>query len=457
MQYRYTIANFNSTLFSKKGKKKVYYRYRFAKDISPPFKTFKNIFMIFIFFPIIFSQGIQDYTQYLQTNNNKITHSLVGNDIKVHNNRKNFRLLHWNKGSSNLDNKIDDLYMTLDDFKPDFMSIAEANMSFKNPVCIKGYNMETNRLHIMSTFTRSILLINNKISYTCRHDLEDPLISSIWLEVSDNKGSKILICSYYRQWSLPSELNLLDSGSKEAQLKRFNIFSKQISKATEKGTKIIIMTDDNINTIDTNKTNYLYNNELKTALQDTIIQYTLTVHNKLPTFFRSTFSNTCIDHIISNIPEKISNVTTYAPNYSKHNNRLFTLKSDHAMISATYSCKNIEIPPLFHKFRDQKLLTKQKLVTFFNSNSKINSIFNHDDPNTIADILINELNLIIETLSPEKLIQHNNNYAPWLNSDFFKLLAKKNMAHKKATCSKNNQELWREFRNIRNMVNKLNK
>ena len=71
-------------------------------------------------------------------------------------------------------------------------------------------HIENNRLHILSTFTRSILLINKKIAYKRRHDLEDPLISSIWLEVSIKKGNKILICTYYRQWSLPSELNFID-------------------------------------------------------------------------------------------------------------------------------------------------------------------------------------------------------------------------------------------------------
>ena len=95
-------------------------------------------------------------------------------------------------------------------------------------------------------------------------------------------------------------------------------------------------------------------------------------------------------------------------------------------------------------------------MTLFNSNETINSIFNYDNPNTIANILIHELNSIIEFLSPEKLIQHKNNYAPWLNGEYFKLLSKKNLAHKKATKSNNNQDLCREFRNLRNRVNKLN-
>ena len=86
----------------------MYKRYNIRKFIGPPLKTFKNIFMILIFISIIFSQGSQDYTQYLQSHNNKYTHSYVGNTNFRNNNRKNFRLLHWNKGSSILNNKIDD-------------------------------------------------------------------------------------------------------------------------------------------------------------------------------------------------------------------------------------------------------------------------------------------------------------------------------------------------------------
>ena len=101
------------------------------------------------------------------------------------------------------------------------------------------------------------------------------------------------------------------------------------------------MADDNINTLDTSKTNYLYNIELKKSLQDMLIENTLTVHNNLPTFFRNTSNPSCIDHIISNTPEKISNVPTCAPENTKHNNRMFSLKSDHASISAVYNCKLI--------------------------------------------------------------------------------------------------------------------
>ena len=89
----------------------------------------------------------------------------------------------------------------------------------------------------------------------------------------------------------------------------------------------------------------------------------------------------------------MSNITTYSPNNSKYSNRLFTLKSDHAMSLAIYSCKNIDNPPLFHKFRDQKHLTKYKLTNRYKEKYNIKSVLNFQDPNKVENILVDELNL----------------------------------------------------------------
>ena len=63
---------------------------------------------------------------------------------------------------------------------------------------------------------------------------------------------------------------------------------------------------------------------------------------------------------------------------------------------------------------------------------------------------------MIEEISPLKLIQHNNNYAPWLNREYFNLLAQKDLIHKKAINSNNDQNLWREFQSFHNNPNKTN-
>ena len=151
------------------------------------------------------------------------------------------------------------------------------------------------------------------------------------------------------------------------------------------------MEDSNINTIDSSKTNNICNIDLKNLFQNMIINNTLTIYNFLPTFFRTGGSPSCIDHIISNVPEKLSNLTTYAPKNTEFNNRMYALKSDHAIFSAVYSCNQIEIPPRFHTFRNQKLLTKDKLLNEINKNVKLQNIFKSNDPNYIANTIICEL------------------------------------------------------------------
>ena len=50
-------------------------------------------------------------------------------------------------------------------------------------------------------------------------------------------------------------------------------------------------------------------------------------------------------------------------------------------------------------------------------NEKIDTVFDYDTPNDIADILINKINTIIETIAPSKLVQCNNKYNKWYNHD----------------------------------------
>ena len=102
-----------------------------------------------------------------------------------------------------------------------------------------------------------------------------------------------------------------------------------------------------------------------------------------------------------------------------------------------------------------KLLSKKRLCEAFSFNDRLNSVFNTSNPNRIADIIVQEVSDIIEFLAPCKLIQHKNSYAPWLNSEYFVEVAKKNRLHKIALSS-SDQNLWREFRNSRNKVNRMN-
>ena len=92
--------------------------------------------------------------------------------------------------------------------------------------------------------------------------------------------------------------------------------------------------------------------------------------------------------------------------------------SDHVMLSCTYNNKHITKTQQFKIIRNNKLLTKHTLNEYFTNNDTINTIFNHTDPNIIAEILVNEISLIIECISPSRKIQCSNNYAPWINERY---------------------------------------
>ena len=63
---------------------------------------------------------------------------------------------------------------------------------------------------------------------------------------------------------------------------------------------------------------------------------------------------------------------------------------------------------------------------------------------------------MVENLSPSKLIQCKKNFAPWLNSEFFKNAKIRDELYTKATKT-NNKDDWRLYRRHRNLCNNINK
>ena len=58
---------------------------------------------------------------YIQSNNNKLSHMTNGNKSEA------IKVLHWNKGPSLFKNKIDHLGLIIDKYKPNIISLSEAN------------------------------------------------------------------------------------------------------------------------------------------------------------------------------------------------------------------------------------------------------------------------------------------------------------------------------------------
>ena len=134
-------------------------------------------------------------------------------------------MISWNKGNSNFSTKRDDILITINRYHPDIFAIHEANYSTKNDGQILGYNIEHNTLVSNYTISRSLLIIKTGISYKSRYDLENAYISSIWVQINISKKKSVFICSYYRQWSIPSILSVKNSNSVSNQVDRYRVLT----------------------------------------------------------------------------------------------------------------------------------------------------------------------------------------------------------------------------------------
>merc|ERR1712240_180343 len=174
-------------------------------------------------------------------------------------------------------------------------------------------------------------------------------------------------------------------------------------KAIKEKKEVIVLTDDNM---DHENENYKY--RIKTIKERTIqflTEHNITTHNKEPTYFVNQTPISCIDHIYSNCPQKLTHITTI-------NNGL----SDHATLTATYHTK----API------------NNLNAYLNNNDIIQTAYNYTDPELIAEIIMREFNNIIEIIAPRTKRQVKKNYTPYLNKETREGKKKLNQMHNKA-------------------------
>ena len=130
-------------------------------------------------------------------------------------------MVHVNKGNSNFENRIDDIYIVLDKLQPHILSIQEANYDPNCNINISGYDIEYKLLSPKTSRARTMVLIKKGINYKRCKQYENDHISSVWLEILLSKNKSFFIMSAYRQWRLPSEIGILNSGSLQAQINKY--------------------------------------------------------------------------------------------------------------------------------------------------------------------------------------------------------------------------------------------
>lgn len=117
--------------------------------------------------------------------------SINRNSHIVNGNLKNSsrKLLHWNKGPSFLQYKIDHVKYILDKQKPHIFSLSEANYirsRNNHDIKIDGYNYEWTDQKCNYDISRQVVLVDDRLNYVRRFDLKSTHDCTIWIHTSTN-------------------------------------------------------------------------------------------------------------------------------------------------------------------------------------------------------------------------------------------------------------------------------
>ena len=357
------------------------------------------------------------------------------------------KLLHWNKGSSYLQNKHHEVETIIEAHTPHVLGLSEANLKADHDLArVQHPEYE---LHTCSTMSNPELSVSRIVVYTHnslvvkrRFDLEDNKISAIWLEAGLPRQKKILICQAYREWKYLDQGNDI-SNTIDSQLERWLIFLDRWEQALMEGKEVIVMKDANLDLLKWTKSDLPSNDSTKRlqplieSLFRRIFPLGVAQLVDVPTRAWPGQPESGLDHIYSNRREKLSDVYTESAGGSDHKLIKITRFSKSLKRNVRYVRKR-----MYKNFMDEKFCQEVRELRFWD-------IFACENPSWAAQMLTYKMSNILDKMAPVRTVQVRTKYAAWLSSDTKKLLKVRNEAHEKAMKTKH-QDDWRNYKNLRN-------
>ena len=238
-------------------------------------------------------------------------------------NSQGLRLVHWNKENSSMSSKLNDIKQIISTHRPHCLGISEANI--KTNQDIKLFSIDDYNIFLappsLSGIVRLAVYVHKDMVVKLRQDLMSPELSSVWLEAGLKNQKKILINQMYREWQ---QLGVQDSINITEQLTRWSKYLDLWETALCSGREVISLGDYNINHcnwMDQNVPRSSQTYKLKSlisALFTRIFPHGISQLVSGPTRHFPGQKPSGLDHLYTNVPEKISAVSKYFCRVSNH-------------------------------------------------------------------------------------------------------------------------------------------
>ena len=335
---------------------------------------------------------------------------------------KQFKLMHLNTQS--MVSTFDELLVTIREYPFDVIAMSETWMK-NNPhllqyVSIPGYtNLFRNRDEIREGG------VGLSINFKRRTDIEkiEPELEQIWVEISGrNKNSKLLLGVMYRSNRMQDFQTWIDKSE--------NVISQL---CTEWDGLLVITGDFNIDLLRPEQP------QVKQYI-DMLESLNLHQHVEQPTRITAN-SKTLIDHIISNIPSRVTHTGVLpCPTISDHD--------------APYACINVRITrfePRFKIIRNERQFVENAFLEDVAA-LPLNIVYSTDDANDKLEIFNSLFKSSIDRHAPLRKMKITRPPAPWLNAEDIKQLqSERNKLRHLAHVTKKDS-IWQLFREIRNKI-----
>ena len=255
------------------------------------------------------------------------------------------------------------------------------------------------------------MYVHESIEAEVREDIMDGSISSIWVSLGFKHQRRILVGGYYRVWQ---HLGRRDGGAsltEAAQLSRWKAFLCQWERAFNEDKETKVLGDINLDWLTCLEPNPASNSKaykirrLVEQLATRILPYGVCQLVRGVTRSWPGQSDSCLDLMFSNKPEKMSEVNVTAQS-----------SSDHRYIQATRYAKGIKSNPRYVVKRSYKDFNETEFIGEVQRLSWWD-LYQTEDPDIAAQILSYKINNILDKFAPLKKVQTKSKFAPWLSSE----------------------------------------
>ena len=366
---------------------------------------------------------------------NKLVRAKTGNRQN-----RGIKLARWNAGSTHLTNKMHEIEQVVSENRPHLLGISEA--TFRRGHEIEEVQLEEYDLILSKTFDNDQLQISRVVCYKhqslvgkVREDLMSDQFSSVWVEIGLPGKSKILVCQLYREWRYMVQCE--HSKSIGEQMRHWVFFLDQWEMALATGKEVIVLGDCNLDFLKFNNAGVLQ------PLVDTMLQriYPLGVIQCVqgPTHRWPGQTPSVIDHIYTNVPEKLSQVQVKVCG-----------SSDHRLILATRYARNIKQNIRYCKNHSYKNFDKEKFLQEV-ENISWWEVYACYDVELAVDIFTNKLTKILDRMAQVKKFQIKTKYCAWVKNSTKDQMKMRDIAQQTASDSGMSED-WDRYKNLRNEV-----